>query len=126
MPHEIEILQLFEAGELPEEIYYLYRKTELIQPQQIINIVESVEPVKSPLTGTLSAFLFSSKATGDNWLQEHSRYSRHLIKNDTTADFFEEINDLRRDREKEIESLSLWIKTPDGWQEHCKQLSDYV
>lgn len=124
-----ETIESFEAGILPDSINYLYRVAEARGQQQIKNMVMDVEPVQSPSTGTLSAFIFADDDDcAEDWLADHPQYSKCKIECNDADVFLLEIEDLKTDRHIEIESLTLWYRSSaaDDWHEITKPLSDFV
>ena len=119
------MLDQFEQGQLPDEISYLFRVAETKSNHPFRNMILSVEPVKSPSTGALSAFIFVSEDEGAYWLTSHSQYNKHKIETTSSEVFFMELEDLRTDRQIEIESLSLWYQDDEGWNEITKPLTDF-
>tara|TARA_R110002167_G_scaffold207033_1_gene411199 strand:- start:3440 stop:4039 length:600 start_codon:yes stop_codon:yes gene_type:complete len=121
------MLDQFESGQLPEEISYLFRIAESKGNHPFRNMILSVEPVKSPSTGTLSAFVFATEDDGVEWLESHPQYNKHKIETTSPDVFIMEVEDLKTDRKIEIESLSLWIRNKDDeWCEFTKPLTDYL
>lgn len=121
-----DIFDQFEVGQLPDEISYLFRIAESKGNHPFRNMILSVEPVKSPSTGTLSAFVFASEDEGIEWLESHPQYNKHKIETTSPDVFFMELDDLKTDRKIEIESLSMWYQDDEGWRETTKSLSEFT
>jgi hypothetical protein len=120
------MLDLFEQGQLPEQVSFLFRTAESKASHPFRSMVLSVEAVQSPSTGTLSAFIFASDDEGNEWLADHPQYSKHQISVTPSHVFWMEVDDLKTDRHIEIESLSLWLKDTDSeWHELTKPLTDF-
>tara|TARA_R110000868_G_scaffold250693_3_gene507417 strand:- start:148219 stop:148581 length:363 start_codon:yes stop_codon:yes gene_type:complete len=120
------MLDLFEQGQLPDEISYLFRIAETKDNHPFRNLILSVEPVKSPSTETLSAFVFASEDEGVEWLEDHPQYNKHKIETTSPDVFYMELAYLKTDRKIEIESLSLWLKDSENeWSEVIKPLNDF-
>ena len=121
------MLDLFEQGQLPEQVSFLFRTAESKGNHPFRNMILSVEPIKSPSTGTLSAFVFASEDEGVEWLQSHPQYNKHKIETTSPDVFYMEVDDLKTDRKIEIESLTLWLKDSENeWHEITKPLNDYL
>ena len=124
MSEALQTLKAFEAGELPLVIHFLYDRDQVEEDSPLNTVISPVAPVESLATGSLSIFLFASEQDGEEWLIDHPSFFEYGIMSSRVGIFWTGIDHLAVYDGVFTESLSLWIKCPDGWEEHCKPLNE--